>query len=85
MSENHQQTPEEKAAADQAAAEKAAADAAEKAAAKAVKKAEPPKRYAAYDRDHGRYVGGVRDTKREADDIAKGIRDAGRTAEVREV
>ncbi len=72
--------------ADKAAAEKAAAEAAEKAAAKAAKKAtEAPKRYAAYNKSLGKFVGGVRDTKGEADKIAKGIKEAGYTAEVREV
>lgn len=75
---------DEQKAAEQAAAEKAE-KAAKAAAEKAVKKAEAPKRYAAYDRSHGRYVGGVRDTKGEAEKIAKGIKDAGREAEVREV
>jgi hypothetical protein len=70
--------------AEKAAAEKAAKDAA--AAEKAAKKAaEPPKRYGAYNVSLGKYVGGVRDTKAEADKIAKGIKDAGYTAEVREV
>lgn len=81
---------EQKAAEEKAAAEKAAADAkaAEKAAAaaeKAAKKVEPPKRYAAFNKSHGRYVGGVRDTKAEAEKIAKGIREGGHEAEVREV
>lgn len=48
-------------------------------------KAEPPKRYAAFNMSLGKYVGGVRDTKGEATKIAKGITDAGYTAEVREV
>lgn len=43
-----------------------------------------PKRYAAYDKSHGRYVGGVKDTKREAEIHAKLIREAGHTAEIRE-
>jgi hypothetical protein len=42
-------------------------------------------RYGAFDKTLSRYVGGVRDTKAEAETIAKGIRDAGRKAEVREV
>lgn len=79
-----QQTDTERAAAAAAAekAEKAAAAAAEKAAKKAT---EPAKRYAAYNASLGRFVGGVRDTKAEADKLAKGIKDAGYKAEVREV
>lgn len=42
-------------------------------------------RYAAYDKTLGRFVGGVRDTRKDADEVAKGIRDAGRKAEVRQV
>lgn len=45
---------------------------------------DPTKRYAAYNKSLGRYVGGVRDTKAEADKIAKQITDAGHQAEVRE-
>lgn len=48
-------------------------------------KATSSDRFAAFDKTLGKYVGGVRDTKGEADDIAKGIRDAGRKAEVRKV
>lgn len=76
-----QQTDAEKAAAEKAEAEKAAAAEAKKAA----PKAEPPKRYAAYNVDLGKFVGGVRDTRKEAADLAKGIEKAGYTAEIREV
>ena len=76
---------DEKVAAEKAAADKAAADKAAAAAEKAAKKVEPPKRYGAYNMSLGKYVGGVRDTKKEADDIAKGIKAAGYEADVREV
>ena len=76
------ETPEQKAEREAAEkAEKAAAAAAEKAA----NKVQPPKRYGAYNVSLGKYVGGVRDTKKEADDIAKGIKAAGYEADVREV
>lgn len=75
------ETPEQKA--EREAAEKAAE--AEKAPKTATKKDAPPKRYAAYNKSLGRFVGGVRDNKSEADKIAKGVKDAGYTAEVREV
>lgn len=48
-------------------------------------KSAPEKRYAAYDLSYGRYVGGVHDRKGDATKAAKGIEDAGRKAEVREV
>lgn len=51
----------------------------------AEKAAEPAKRYAAFNTTLGKYVGGVRDTKAEAEKIAKGIKDAGHKATVREV
>ena len=84
------ETPEQKAEREKAEREKAeqeAAAAEAKAAKEASKKAEPatPKRYAAFNKSLGRYVGGVRDTKAEATKIAKGITDAGYVAEVREV
>lgn len=51
---------------------------------KDVDEGDPTKRYAAYNKSLGRYVGGVRDTKAEADKIAAQITEAGHTAEIRE-
>jgi hypothetical protein len=68
-----------------AAREAAEAEAAAKAQKAEKKAAEPAKHYAAYNVSLGKYVGGVRDTKAEAQKLAKGITDAGYKAEVREV
>lgn len=45
----------------------------------------PGARYAAFDRTFGRYIGGTRDTRTDAERIAEQIRAAGRVAEVREI
>jgi hypothetical protein len=76
-------TEAEKAAAEKA--EKAAAAAAAEKAEKAAAEKGPAKRYAAFNEDLAKYVGGVRDSRKEADEIAKTNRASGYKMTVREV
>lgn len=48
-------------------------------------KPETGKRYAAYDKTLAKFVGGVHGSRKAAEAHAKKIRDAGRSAEIREV